>query len=226
MATLNASKSGRLSTLSKGSHAAARDLTTAGSTVVNPSSGTFSNAIRYSLTAGRKGASYNIARSFYYFDTSGITGNVSGASVNIMGAAEETANVILVPSTAFGGDGSADIVAADFDNLTFDSSYSSVFTGWDDGANNSLILKTTATNFIRDNDYFICAVIEAGYDYADTDPGSATENRNGINYGTAAYLDYTEASSGYTHNVLGVAAASIGEINSVAIANVGKVIGV
>jgi len=226
MATENASKSGRLSTLSKGSHAAARDLTTAGSTVVNPSSGTFSDGIRYALAAGRKGASYNITRHFYYFDTSGITGDVSSASVNILGAHNETANVILVPSTAFGGDGSADIVAADFNNVTFDSSYSAVFTGWDDGANNSLILKTAAANFIRDNDYFICAVIEAAYDYADNDPGSATDNKNGINYGTAAFLSYTEASAGYANDVMGVATANIGEVIGVATADIGKVIGV
>jgi hypothetical protein len=226
MATLDASKSGRLDMINESSHANARDSTTADSTTVNPSSGTFSNAIRYSKAAGRKGNNYNIARHFYYFDTSGITGDVSGASVNILGALNETAYVILVPSTAFGGDGSADIVAADFNNITFDGSYSAVFTGWDDGANNSLVLKPTAANFIRDNDYFICAVIEAVYDYADNDPGSATENRNGINYGTAAYLDYTEASSGYANDVMGVATGNIGEVLGVATANIEKVIGV
>ena len=39
-------------------------------------------------------------------------------------------------------------------------------------------------------------------------------------------ISYTETVSGYTHDVSGVAAASIGEINTVATANIGKVIGV
>ena len=47
MATLDASKSGRLLMLNQTSHANARDSTTASSTVVNPSSGTFSNGIMY-----------------------------------------------------------------------------------------------------------------------------------------------------------------------------------
>jgi len=226
MATLNASKSGRLLMLNESSHANARDSTTAESTVVNPSSGTFSNGIMYTKSAGRRGNAYNITRHFYYFDTSGITGNVSGASVNILGAHNETAHVILVPSTAFGGDGSANIVAADFNNVTFDASYSAVFNGWDDGANNSLVLKTTATNNIRDNDYFICAVIEGQHDYPDSDPGSTVSYINGINYGTAAFLSYTEASSGYANDVMGVATANIGEVIGVATANIGKIIGV
>jgi len=226
MATLNASKSGRLASLSKNSHAGARDLATAGQTVVNPSSGTFSNGIRYSMAAGRRGNSYNITRHFYYFDTSGITGNVSGASLNILGAHNESAHVIVVPSTAFGGDGSADIVAADFNNVSFNGNYSPVFTGWDDGANNSIVLKPTAANNIRDNDYFICAVIEGQHDYPDSDPGSTTDKKDGINYGTAAYLSYTEASSGYANDVMGVATANIGKVLGVTTANVSKVIGV
>ena len=226
MATLNASKSGRLLMLNQTSHANARDSTTASSTVVNPSSGTFSNGIMYTKSAGRRGNAYNITRHFYYFDTSGITGNVSGASVNILGAHNETAHVILVPSTAFGGDGSANIVAADFNNVTFNGTYSAVFNGWDDGANNSLILKTTAANFIRDNPYFICAVIEGQHDYPDSDPGSTVSYIDGINYGTAAFLSYTEASSGYANDVSGVATANIGKVIGVATANIEKVIGI
>ena len=55
MATLDASKSGRLSMINESSHANARDSTTAESTAVNPSSGTFSNAIMYVKSAGRSG---------------------------------------------------------------------------------------------------------------------------------------------------------------------------
>ena len=225
MATLDASKTGRAYVFGKSTHAAARDATTANTVAVDPSYST-SAAMQYARTAGRSGNAYAIYRTFYYFDTSGITGDVSSATLNILGASAETATVIVVPSTAFGGDGSADIVVGDYDNITFDDSYGAGFTGWDDGLNNSIPLRTAAANFMRDNDYFICAVIEYAYDYSDTDPGSTTTVSSGINFATAAYLDYTEASSGYANDVMGVATANIGKVMGVATANISKVIGV
>jgi hypothetical protein len=214
------------------SHAAARDSTTANSVSVNPTFAS-SAAIMYKKSAGRGGSAYNIYRSFYYFDTSGISGNVTDSSLNILGSAAETATVIIIPSTAFGGDGSADIVAGDYDNITFNATIGNINESWDDGLNNELEFadkdnaEGVANAAIRDQNYFICAVLEYGADYRNNEPGSTVTREAGINYATAAYLDYTEAAgSGYANKVLGVAAASIGEINSVAIANVGKVIGV
>ena len=228
MATLNASKWGRLAMTAQTSHAAARDGTTATSVSVNP---TFASAaaIQYKKAAGRSGNVYNIYRSFYYFDTSGISGNVTDSSLNLLGNAAQTANVIIVPSTAFGGDGSADIVNTDYDNITFDTSYGASFTGWDDGLNNELEFRNKdnaegAVNAaIRDNDYFICAVIEYTNDYGDTDPGSTVELQAGINYATAAYLDYTEAGASGPANLTSynsIAKASITSINGITMANI------
>ena len=223
MATLDASKTGRAFVFGKSSHAAARDATTANGVAVDPSYSSGA-AIQYARAAGRSGNSFSIYRTFYYFDTSGITGDVSSATLNILGASAESATVKIVPSTAFGGDGSADIVVGDFNNVTFDDSYSpSGFTGWDDGLNNSIILRTAAANDIRDNDYFICAVIEYTYDYGDTDPGSTTSVASGINYATAAYLDYTEAGASGPANLTSfnnIAKASITNINGITLANI------
>jgi hypothetical protein len=231
MATLNASKTGRAYVFSKPTHAAARDATTANGVAVDPTYAT-SAATEYRRQAGRSGNVYAIYRTFYYFDTSGITGNVTDSSLNILGSHTETATVIVVPSTAFGGDGSADIVVGDYDNITFDTSYGAAFSAWDDGLNNELEFRNkdnvegAANASIRDNDYFICAVIEYAYDYSDTDPGSTTTVSSGINFATAAYLDYTEAASGYANDVMGVATGNIGKVLGVATANISKVIGV
>jgi hypothetical protein len=230
MATLNASKWGRAFVFGKSTHAAARDATTANGVTVDPSYST-SNAIQYSRATGRGSSTYAIYRTFYYFDTSGITGNVTDSSLNIMGASAETADVIVVPSTAFSGDGSADIVVGDYDNITFDTSYGSAFSAWNDGSNNELEFadkdnaEGVANAAIRDNDYFICAVLEYSYDYSDTDPGSVSTVQAGVNFATAAYLDYTEASSGYANGVVGVATANIGKVIGVATANISKVMG-
>jgi len=228
MATLNASKWGRLAMTAQTSHAAARDGTSATSVSVDP---TFSSAaaIQYKRASGRSGNVYNLYRSYYYFDTSGISGNVTDSSLNIMGASAETAQVMIVPSTAFGGDGSADIVAGDYDNITFNTTIGVVGATWDDGLNNELEFadndnaEGVANAAIRDQNYFICAVIEYGYDYRDIDASSNTENQAGINFATDAYLDYTEASSGYANDVIGVATANIGKVIGVATASIGKV---
>ena len=229
MATLNASKWGRAARTAQTSHANARDGTTATATLVNPTTGTY--GMRYQQQSGRSGLAWHVYRTFYYFDTSGITGNVTDSSLNILGSLDQTATVIIVPSTAFGGDGSADLIADDFNNVTFDT-YGANFSAWDDGLNNSMNLRshTNAEGVpnaaIRDNDYFICAVIEYTYDYSDTAPMAATIASSGINHATVAYLDYTEASSGYANDVMGVATANIGKVLGVATANIGKVIGV
>jgi hypothetical protein len=226
MATLNASKSGRLARTGAGSHTVARDATTANSTSVNPTFST-SNGIQYSRTAGRRGNSYNIYRVFYYFDTSGITGTVSAASLNITGFNATTADVIVVPSTAFSGDGSTNIVAGDFDNLSFNTNYSAEFTGWSTGLN-TLTLKPQARTDIQNNDYFICAVIQYDNDYLDTDPGSNVTRQAGVAFGTAAYLDYTEASSGPTNvaQFAGVAKANISKLSAVTFGDISKINGV
>lgn len=227
MATLNASKSGRLARTGAGSHTVARDATTANSTSVNP---TFSSAtgIQYQRSAGRRGNVYGIYRVFYYFDTSGITGTVSAASLNIDGYSATTADVIVVPSTAFSGDGSTNIVAGDFNNLSFNTNYSAAFTGWSTN-NNSINLKPQARTDIQNNNYFICAVIQYDNDYLDTDPGSTTTLQAGIAFGTAAYLDYTESTPSGPTNVAqfaGVAKANISKLSAVTFGDITSINGV
>ena len=64
-------------------------------------------------------------------------------------------------------------------------------------------------------------------DYSNTAATSGTSlNYAGIGFGTTITLTYTEASSGYANDVIGVATANIGEVLGVATANIGKVIGI
>lgn len=229
MATLNASKWGRLALTNQSSHANARDGTTANTTSVNPTF-TTANAIQYSFNLGRSGNTFSIYRVFYYFDTSGITGDVTDSTLNILGASSNSAQFIVVPSTAFGGDGSADIVNTDYNNITFDTSYGAGQSGWSKTGNNAIAFRSNtsaagpANAFIRDNDYFICAVIEFTSDFSDSAPGSTGTTNNGIHFGTTAYLDYTEAgaASGPANltSYNGIAKASITSINGITMANI------
>ena len=229
MATLNASKTGRLVLNGQTSHANARDGTTANTTSVDPTFSTQS-AIGYAALIGRSGNVYAIYRTFYYFDTSGITGDVTNSTLNILGASSATAQFIIVPSTAFGGDGSADIVNTDYNNITFNTTYGSGMSGWSATGNNSIAFRSngsasgTVNAAIRDNDYFICAVIEYEHDFSDSVPGSIpTYKYSGINFSTAAYLDYDEAGAAGPANLTslnGIAKASITSINGITMANI------
>lgn len=223
MATLNASKWGRLGYSGGGTHSTARNASTANSTSVNP---TFSSTdgVSYKVLSGRRGNTYTIYRAFYYFDTSGITGTVTAASINITGYSATTADVIVVPSTAFSGDGSTDITSADYNNLSFNTDYGIEYTGWSTGLN-TMTLKPTARTDIQNNDYFICAVIQFDNDYSNVDAGAVVTYQAGVAFGTTAYLDYTVAASGPANitSANGIAKANITSINTVAIADISSI---
>lgn len=227
MATLNASKWGRLGYSGGGTHSTARNASTANSTSANP---TFSSAdgASYKVASGRRGNTYTIYRAFYYFDTSGITGTVSAASINIAGYGANTADVIVVPSTAFSGDGSTNIVSTDYNNLSFNTNYGTEFTSWASSGTNSITLASTALSDIQNNNYFICALIQYDNDYSNVDAGAVVTYQAGIAFGTTAYLDYTVAASGPTNvaSFLGVAKANISTINTISFSNISELNGI
>jgi hypothetical protein len=163
---------------------------------------------------------------FYYFDTSGITGTVTAAKLNIQGYFSGGADFIVVPSDAFAADGSADMVTTEYGNISFNTNYGSEITSWSTSAINAITLAPTALSDMESNDYFICAVIENDYDYKDTDPGAGLSVGNGVDYANPlAYLDYT-VGTGYGNTVAGVASASISKVCGVETSGISKVLGV
>ena len=85
-------------------------------------------------------------------------------------------------------------------------------------------MTATALTDMKNNDYFIIALVENDSDYADTDTSDGAWT-SGINFGGTLQLDYTLA-TGYSNSVNGVASANIGKVNGVATANISKVNGV
>jgi len=226
MPTLNASKWTRAELGAQSSHANARDGSTwNGHTTDFTTNNT--GIVGYQRVRGRGGDLYKTIRTFFYFDTSGITGTVSAATLNMTGYWAGSADVIVVPSTAFAGDGSADMVSSEYGNISFNTNYGSEVTSWSTSGNNAITLASTALTNIKDNDYFICALIEHDQDYLDSAPTSTISVFNGVDFSSqVAYLDYTVATAGYGNRVIPVPAAHIGEINGIPTANVSKVIGV
>lgn len=209
MPTINVSTAAYARVVNQPSHNAVRNATTGQAANI---SGQASNAFSYVAASGGRGLTYSIYRSFLYFDTTSITGTVSAASVNVKGFSNSGGRRILVPSTAFGGDGQSSITGGDYSNLSFNTNYNDNFNGWNTSSNNVFTLKSTAFSDMQTNDYFICAVIQYDNDYSNSAPASAISNIFGIdaNVSSNIYLDYTLAGGG----------AEIDEVDSISSSNI------
>ena len=170
------------------------------------------------------GRTKRFKRVFLHFDTSGITGTLSAAHIDVNGGSATDGNpndTILIKSTAFGGDGGTALATSDhFSSLDYSTAYSSELTTWSTG-NNEYTLTAAALADIKNNDNFIVAVIDHDNDYANSN-ATATSDVT-IDFDVTITLDFTLAASGYGHKVSGVAAASISKVNTVATASIGKV---
>ena len=124
-----------------------RYTTEAWSTIRGASTGTGANdgsyykadAIRVMSSSGRGGTLNYIGRSYFYFDTSGITGTVASATLKIYGYSTSGADVIAVKSDAFGGDGGTGLVQDDYNNVDYSTPYSSELATWSTSGYNDII---------------------------------------------------------------------------------------
>ena len=190
-----------------------------------------------------------VFRYFLAFDTSGVTGTVSSATITLTSdvtsaAATEIGDIILVKASK--PDLSNNIAAADFDAINGFSTgntmsgnvidYSSEFTSMSntDGATNVITLNSNALTDIENLNVFALVVVNFDYDYSNTQPSSGTRAYNGLYFAdtttNTAYkpkLTYTLATAGAeVAKVDGVAEANILKVIGVANANIAKVNGV
>ena len=221
--------------------AGARDANTGGSVVTNDIRHVNFTAVnRFGSRGG--GNTYRVERSYMYFDTSGIAGVVTSATIQIRGYSGNDGSVIAVKSTAFGGDGGTALSTADFDaivgwtdgtsadgNVT---NYSSPITsGWSTSGYNSLnSTEELRTDMQNDNVVIIC-FMDYSKDYLNNTPSVNGTVNNGAFYTDYSatnlhpYIEYVEATT-YGHNVLGIAASSLHSVNGVTRANIAHVNGV
>ena len=222
--------------------AGARDDSTGDSPIiVNSSYSSFTAVSRFASRGG--GNTYRITRSFMYFDTSGITGTVSSATIKIRGATGNDGSVIAVKSTAFGGDGGTTLAAADLDAITGYSAGSSLAgaatvygpqiltSSWNTSDYNDMAGSSDLLTDMKNDDVVIICFMDYTNDYLNSAVSSNVTYNIGAYYtnytGTSRdpYIDYTIA-TGYANVVNGVAAANIGKVNGIATADISKVIGV
>ena len=184
---------------------------TAGTSV--SSTGTASSiGVSASKVASRGGGSaFNIYRSFFFFDTSGITTNLSEATLKIRGTNFTTGDLIAVKSNSdIETLGTADFGSIVGWNTTTDGSgggdnesnvtkYSAEISTWSGSGYNDIALNAQALADIRDDDTVYICLMNTDYDLRDVEPTGFSDNRNGIHYtnytGTSRdpYIDYTLA---------------------------------
>ena len=241
MADLYSSTSdGMVYSTTDASWANARDDTSgAVSGATHSSNSSFTAVTRFNARGG--GNTYRVVRSFMWFDTSGITATVESATIKIFGVTANDGSVIAVKSTAFGGDGGTALHGDDLDAITGYSAGASLAgnattygpqiltSSWSTSAYNEFTGTSDLLADMQNNDAVIICFLDYTNDYLNSTPTSSGTFNCGAyftnNTGTSKdpYIEYELASSGYTHDVIGVSAANIGKVNSVATANIGKI---
>ena len=180
-----------------------------------PSTGSSSSVgvATYKATA-RGSATWYIFRSFFYFDTSGITGTVDSATLRIYGRSYTTGDVIAVKSNS----DITNLSTADFDaiegwnssgvdNESNVTKYSSEISTWSSGYNDITLTSDALTDMENDNTLYVC-LMNYDYDLKNVDPNTATDTKNGLYYinytGTSRdpYIDYTLATVTPTDNAI------------------------
>ena len=199
-----------------------------------------STAIQASYFLGRGGGNdYRVFRSFFCFDTSGVTGTVSEAKIGLKGYSTNSGSAIAVKSTAFGGDGGTALANGDFDAIVGWSAgsslagsatvYGSQITSWNNSAFNEFTGSSDLLADIKNNNVVIVCVMNYTQDYLNS--AATSSNQAGVHFAewsstsSDPYIDYT-LSTGYGNAVNGIAAANISKINGIATANIDKVNGI
>ena len=167
----------------------------------------FSDAVQASRYAARGGGyTFSIRRSFFYFDTSGISTDVDSATFKVYGFSQGTGDLIAVKATS----GIEIISVTDFSNIvgwstTTDGSgggdnesnvtkYSAEISTWSTSGYNDITLNAQALADMRDDNTIYICLLNFDYDLKDIAPTSL--NSDGMYYidgfGTLRdpYIDY------------------------------------
>ena len=198
------------------SNARANTTGTGVSSTVNSSS---TGAAAYRLSARGGGYVFNIYRSFFFFDTSGISTDVDSATFKVYGYSQGGGDLIAVKSNSdietLGTDDFGSIVgwntttdgSGGGDNESNVTKYSAEINTWNTNFYNSITLNAQALADMRDDNALFICLINFDYDLKDIAPTGYTTHRNGYYYtnytGTSRdpYIDYTLAPTATDNSV-------------------------
>lgn len=225
MPNLSVNRAGFITGASQTSYADALVSTTG--TATDSATGNQSSCIQYFRSSGRGGGTFRFIRTFLHFDTSGISGgsNFLLKVVSVAGDSSDNLHKVTVVKSDAGSNNGSAIVGNDFDNVDKNTNYSNATVYGSSGTITFTLNSTAANTIINENNFTVALLLSLDVAGEEEDPlESDGDVTNGIAFSDAITLSYTAAASGYTHDVLGVAAANISKVNGVATANIGKII--
>ena len=181
-------------------------------------------------------------RSFFVFNTSGITVAPSSATFSVFTRTNRDSPCRIIK---YGGYSDASITTGDYDDIPGFSAnntmsgnvtdYSGVVSVSDiatDGNRTDVTLNATALSDMASLSLFQIMIVNNTYDYTNTNPaGQTVDERWGMYYSNNSgdsldpFISYVAGATGYSHDVSGLAAGSIGKIKALAAGSIGKVIG-
>jgi len=158
-----------------------------GSSVLNNTSTNSDRAIMYTSLSSRGTRVHTFNRTFYYFDLSGVSNlaNLTTASLDINGYVNADSKVIIVSSSAFGGDGSSNATTGEFfTSLDYSKPYTDTSgKQWVTGTNTLDLNTANVENYLKSEpDAFIFAIIDYNNDYLNAASLSDLENYEGISF--------------------------------------------
>ena len=184
---------------------------------VNSTAGYDTAAVAAGYIPGRGGTVVQINRSFFEFDTSGISVAPSEATLKIYGRTNDDGDFYVVRATHSGAPATSDFDAihgwntssaadgaGNGDQIGNTTEYSSEVTSWSTSGYNDITLNATALSRMASDDTFAICLIESVHDLLDVSETNASK--------TGMYFDDDsgkEIKIDYTAGVAAVATNSI-----------------
>ena len=228
--TVTAGKQAKLDSLTQLSWTAVKDATLASSTTQFSVATDDTTSVQGLYNSGRGGGTYRLVRTFLFFDLSGVSGTITAMDLDLYVVNGGSAVVQVAKSTAFGGDGTSDIAAGDYDNWSQDSPTAYMASSANLSLNaNSLTLNSTAISDANNDGYLNIVIVDNVHDFQDQTPLLTIDRRSGLRFKNSSnpiQLDITYTPAGYGKDVMGVTSSNIVKVIGVASADISKVIGV
>ena len=231
MATVTASKWGTTGYNGDTSFANTRSQATGNYSLVNNDTSSDKVMTSFFHSAGSKGSTWDLRRTFYAFNVSAYASHtITNLKVYYVPTAtgSGTCKVALVKSTAQ-GNADTNLANADYDSYdqTVDYAANDGTDIWADSASLSYFdLNATAVSAFTSSYLKIC-ILEYTHDYNNLAPLSNTNISGYLNASsTVPYLSFTAVASGYDNDIIGVSSTNIGSVINVATADISQVIGV
>ena len=173
-------------------------------------------------------------RTFLFFDLSSVGGTITAATLKVLaGTPGNTADTQVVPSTAWGGDGTTETLATgDYDGVEFNgtagSNYGLRTLDWTASSYNDITLTADAISDMNSDGYLNCALLNSDNDYKGVSPTLGTLIEYPIEFLDATNpikLEITYTPAGWTKDINGVSNANIVSVIGVAKASIANVNG-